>query len=221
MIDFKYPEGATPIDPDEAEGLLLTHITTHGELNRWEQDNIVEALVWIDKTNPTNILNEQFIKQLHKRMFGNVWRWAGKFRRSDKNIGVSWHQVPMCLKNMCDDVPVWIQTQNESPEEMAVRFHHRLVWIHLFPNGNGRHARLMADIFIANVLHGSPFTWVNAICQVQAKIGADTSTLLKRRTMATTFPFWSLQNRREHRTPASTGRIITAPIMRYEPRGKI
>jgi len=159
MIDFKYPEGATPIDSDEAEGLLLTHITTHGELNRWEQDNIVEALAWIDKTKPTNILNGQFIKQLHKRMFGNVWRWAGQFRRSDKNIGVSWHQVPMCLKNMCDDVPVWIQTQNESPEEMAVRFHHRLVCIHPFPNGNGRHARLMADIFIENVLHGSPFTW--------------------------------------------------------------
>ena len=106
MIDFKYPEGATPIDPDEAEGLLPTHITTHGELNRWEQDNIVEALAWIDKTKPTNILNEQFIKQLHKRMFGNVWRWAGQFRRSDKNIGVSWSQVPMCLKNMCDDVHV-------------------------------------------------------------------------------------------------------------------
>ena len=159
MIDFGYPEGATPIEPDEAEGLLLTHITTHGELNRWEQDNIVEALAWIDKTKPTNILNEQFIKQLHKRMFGNVWRWAGQFRRSDKNIGVSWHQVPMCLKNMCDDVPVWIQTQKESPEEIAVRFHHRLVWIHPFPNGNGRHARLMADIFIENVLHGSPFTW--------------------------------------------------------------
>jgi Fic-DOC domain mobile mystery protein B len=159
MIDFKYPAGATPIDPDEAEGLLLTHITMHSELNRWEQDNIVEALAWIDKTKPTNILNEQFIKKLHKRMFGNVWRWAGQFRQSDKNIGVSWHQVPMSLKNMCDDVPVWIQTQNESPEEIAVRFHHRLVWIHPFPNGNGRHARLMTDIFIENVLHGSPFTW--------------------------------------------------------------
>lgn len=92
-------------------------------------------------------------------MFGNVWRWAGQFRRSDKNLGVSWHQVPMCLKSLCDDVPVWIQTENESPEEMAVRFHHRLVWIHPFPNGNGRHARFMADVFIENVLRGSPFTW--------------------------------------------------------------
>jgi len=159
MIDSKYPEGATPIDPDEAADLLLTHITTHGELNRWEQDNIIEAMAWIDKTKPTNILNVRFIKQLHKRMFGNIWRWAGQFRRSDKNLGVSWHQVPMCLKNLCDDVPVWIQTENESPEEMAVRFHHRLVWIHPFSNSNGRHSRLMTDIFIENVLLRSPFTW--------------------------------------------------------------
>ena len=74
MIDFKYPEGATPIDPNESNGLLLTHITTQAELNRWEQDNIVEALAWIDKTKPENILNDKFIRQLHKRMFGNVWR---------------------------------------------------------------------------------------------------------------------------------------------------
>jgi len=161
MIDFKYPKGATPIDPDEAQGLLLTHITTQAELNRWEQDNIVEALAWIERLKPTNILNEHFIKQLHKKMFGNVWRWAGRFRQSDKNIGVAWHQVPMCLKNMCDDVPVWIQTSQQSHQDVAVRFHHRLVWIHPFPNGNGRHARLMTDIFIKNVLHGTPFTWGN------------------------------------------------------------
>ena len=161
MIDSKYPKGATPIDPDEAVGLRLNHITTQGELNRWEQENIVEALAWIEKTKPTDILNEQFIKQLHKRMFGNVWKWAGQFRRSGKNIGVLWHQIPENIKNMCDDVPEWIQSQYESPEEMAVRFHHRLVWIHPFPNGNGRHSRLMANIFLENVLHGSPFTWGN------------------------------------------------------------
>ena len=161
MIDFKYPKGATPIDPDEAVGLRLNHITTQGELNRWEQENIVEALAWIEKTKPMDILHEQFIKQLHKRMFGNVWKWAGQFRRSGKNIGVLWHQIPENIKNMCDDVPEWIQSQYESPEEMAVRFHHRLVWIHPFPNGNGRHSRLMANIFLENVLHGSPFTWGN------------------------------------------------------------
>jgi Fic-DOC domain mobile mystery protein B len=159
MTAFEYPEGATPIEPDEAEDLLLTHITTHGELNRWEQENILEALSWIEKKKPVDIFNEPFIKQLHKRMFGNVWRWAGSFRRSDKNIGVSWDQVPICMKNLCDDVPVWIKSGHESAEEMAVRFHHRLVWIHPFANGNGRHARLMTDIFLENVLRRSPFTW--------------------------------------------------------------
>ncbi len=159
MIELKYPDGATPIDLNEAEGLILNHITTQGELNRWEQENILVALAWIEKTRPTDILNEQFIMQLHKKMFGNVWKWAGQLRQSDKNIGVLWHQIPMCLKNMCDDVIHWMELDNESPVEMAVRFHHRLVWIHPFSNGNGRHARLMTDIFMENVLHSSRFTW--------------------------------------------------------------
>jgi Fic-DOC domain mobile mystery protein B len=137
---------------DKTEFLTVTVV-------RPPEFSIVDALAWIEKRKPTDILNEQFIKQLHKRMFGNVWKWAGQFRRSDKNIGVSWHQVPASLKNMCDDVPIWIKTEDESPEEMAVSLHHRLVWIHPFSNGNGRHARLMADIFLENVLHGSPFTW--------------------------------------------------------------
>ena len=88
MTDFEYTDGATPIDPDEAQGLLLSHITTRGELDRWEQENILEALNWLDKTKPKDIFNEHFVKKLHKRMFGNVWRWAGKFRQSNKNIGV-------------------------------------------------------------------------------------------------------------------------------------
>jgi Fic-DOC domain mobile mystery protein B len=159
MIKFEYPEGATPIDADEAEGLLLTHITTRSELDRWEQNNIVEALAWIDKTKPSVILNEQFIKKLHLRMFGNVWRWAGHFRQSDKNIGVSWSQVPTSLRNLCDDTNLWIKLREESPDDMAVRFHHRLVSIHPFINGNGRHARLMTDILLKNILKRPGFTW--------------------------------------------------------------
>ena len=159
MPDFDYPEGATPIDPDEAEGLLLTHITTLGDLDRWEQENIVEALTWLDKTNPTDILNEQFVKELHRRMFVSVWKWAGHFRRSDKNIGGPWYQISMSLKNLCDDARFWIKLQEESPDEMAIRFHHRLVSIHPFPNGNGRHARLMTDILLENVMKCPRFTW--------------------------------------------------------------
>ena len=159
MSHFDYPEGATPIDPDEAEGLLLTHITTRGELDRWEQDNIVEALTWLDRKKPTAILNERFVKELHRRMFANVWKWAGQFRQSDKNIGGPWHQISTSLKNLCDDTRLWIELQEQSPDEIAVCFHHRLVSIHPFPNGNGRHARLITDILLENILKRPRFTW--------------------------------------------------------------
>ncbi len=159
MIEFAYPEGATPLDPDELEGLLLTHITTHAELDRWEQDNIIEALAWLDKIKPTNILNGLFIKKLHLKMFRHVWRWAGKFRDSDKNIGGSWYLISTSLKNLCDDACLRIELQEESPDELAIQFHYRLVSIHPFPNGNGRHARLMTDALLENVMKCPKFTW--------------------------------------------------------------
>ena len=159
MINLEYPEGATPIDTDEASGLLLTHITTREELDRWEHDNIIEALAWIDKTKPKDILNEIFLRKLHKHMFGNVWEWAGKFRKSDKNIGGRWWQISTDLKDLCDDARLWVDSRNEPSDEIAVRFHHRLVSIHPFPNGNGRHARLMADLLIETILDQPRFTW--------------------------------------------------------------
>ena len=159
MIEFVYPEGDTPLDLNESEGLLLTHISTRAELDRWEQDNIIEALEWLDRTKPIKILEKQFIKKLHNMMFRNVWRWAGRFRHSDKNIGGPWYQISTSLKNMCDDTRYQIELQTESPTELAIRFHHRLVWIHPFPNGNGRHGRLMTDILLENVLKCSKFTW--------------------------------------------------------------
>jgi Fic-DOC domain mobile mystery protein B len=162
MREFQYPVGATPLDPDEAAGLLLTHITTRSELDRWEQGNIIEALAWLDQTKPSDILNEQFIRALHRRMFGRVWKWAGDFRQSDKNIGGPWHQVPMSVKNLCDDARLWINLREEEPDQVAVRFHHRLVSIHPFANGNGRHARLMTDVFLEAVLKRPKFTWGSA-----------------------------------------------------------
>jgi len=159
MTKLVYPAGATPLDPDEERGLLLTHITTRGELNRWEQDNIVEALAWLEKTRPSDILNEPFIRTLHYRMFKAVWSWAGEFRHSDKNIGGSWHQIPMALRELCGDAQLWLQLKEESPDLIAVRFHHRLVTVHAFPNGNGRHARLMADLLLTNILKRPVFTW--------------------------------------------------------------
>ena len=159
MIKFEYPEGATPLDPDEIEGLLLPHITTRGELDRWEQDNINEALKWLEKKNPKEILNEPFIKLLHKKMFDNVWKWAGKFRLSNKNIGVFWENISIELKKSCDDAEYWIKNKIYSPDEIGARFHHQLVYIHLFLNGNGRHARLMTDLLLENTLNHNKFSW--------------------------------------------------------------
>lgn len=159
MIDFEYPEDATPLDPDEIDELLLTHITTRGELNRWERDNILKADHWLAKTKPKAILNETFIRRLHQRMLGDVWGWAGKFRQRDKNLGVPWARISTDIKILCDDVAWWIDQGTFNPDEIALRFHHRLVSIHPFHNGNGRHARLMADLLIENVLERPRFSW--------------------------------------------------------------
>jgi Fic-DOC domain mobile mystery protein B len=158
-MEFNYPEGATPLDPNEIEGLLLTHITTRSELDRWEQDNMNEALAWLEQRKPKDILNESFMKLLHKRMFGNVWKWAGDLRKTKKNLGVPFYRISIEVKKLCDDVKYWVQNKTFTEDEIAARFHHRLVFIHLFPNGNGRHARLIADILLENVLAKPPFTW--------------------------------------------------------------
>lgn len=134
MKNFENPDGATPLDPDELEGLKLKHITTRTELDRWEQDNIADAIDWLSKRRKkTDILTEEFITKLHIRMFGKVWTWAGSFRRSGKNIGVDWPIIAIELKNLLDDVRYWIENSTYEPEEIAARFHHRLVFIHLFP----------------------------------------------------------------------------------------
>lgn len=161
MIELDHPQGATPINADEIEGLLLTHITTRAELDRWEQDNINEALTWIEERKPKDVLNESFIKLLHSKMFCNVWKWAGAFRQSEKSIGVPWYRISIELKKLCDDIKYWIENKTFSEDEIAARFHHRLVSIHLFPNGNGRHARLMTDVLLENILSRPPFTWGN------------------------------------------------------------
>ena len=158
-MEFNYPEGATPLDVNEIEGLIPTHITKRHELDRWEQENINEALAWIDHRKPKDILNERFIKSLHKKMFCDVWRWAGTFRRSDKNIGVPWYGVPVELRMLCDNVEFWIEHKTYPEDEVAARFHHELVKIHLFANGNGRHARLIADILLEHVFGKPSFTW--------------------------------------------------------------
>ena len=151
--------GATPLDPDESEGLVPTHVTTREELNRLEQENIVEAMQWLETARPKEILSEAFLRKLHQRMFGRVWEWAGRFRASDKNIGVPRERIGVELRNLCEDTRAQIEHASYPADEIACRFHHRLVWIHPFPNGNGRHARLITDLLLKKVLHRPPFTW--------------------------------------------------------------
>jgi len=159
MVNFEYPQGATPIDPDEAEGLLLAHIRTRSELDRWEYENIVEAEDAVFRRKQNNILTEKYVRWLHQKMFGEVWRWAGEFRRSQKNIGVEWMVIPTALHQLFDDFNGWLEFNSFPVDEIAARFHHQLVAIHLFPNGNGRHARLLTDIVLIHVLGQDRFSW--------------------------------------------------------------
>ena len=155
-MNFKYPIGSTPLEPDELVDLIPKHITTQQELNAWEEKNILLAQQWAFKQK--DILTLTFIQQLHKRMFQETWKWAGTFRKSDKNIGIHWSQIAMKVKELCDNIIYQVEHAVFSMDEIAVRFHHLLVWIHPFPNGNGRHARLIADLFI--MLHnGKRLSW--------------------------------------------------------------
>lgn len=154
-LDLNYENGQTKLDEDEKEGLKIKTITTHSELDEYEQLNIEKALEWtISKRLDLNkILNERFIKSFHKRMFGEVWKWAGNFRQTEKNIGVDWTKISINLKLLLDDTKWWIKNETYPEDEIAIRFKHRLVSIHCFPNGNGRHSRMMADLIIEKIFN--------------------------------------------------------------------
>lgn len=155
---FDEPNDATPLEPEEQDGLLQTWITYRSELNEAEQTNIAAGTAWAHRQRRRDILTEAFIKQLHGRMFGDVWAWAADCRRTERNIGVDPVHIPVELRTALDDARYWVENKTYPPDEIAVRLHHRLVAIHPFPNGNGRTTRLMADL-LAVRLGGDPFTW--------------------------------------------------------------
>lgn len=150
--------GATPLDPNEADGLLPSHITTQEQLNEWEQANIGRAVNWLRSGRKRDVLSEHFARALHKRMFDRTWRWAGSFRRTERNLGVAPEQIAPQLRNLLDDARYWLEHTSYPIDEAAARFHHRLVSIHCFANGNGRHARLITDVLLAGA-GASPFNW--------------------------------------------------------------
>jgi Fic-DOC domain mobile mystery protein B len=159
MNIFETDDNSTPLTEEEKDGLKLKWITNRAELNELETKGIIEAELWL-LTNKKNILNETFIKSLHKKMFGKIWKWAGKFRITERNIGVAPYQIQPNLKVLFDDVNYWINNKTFSQKEIAVRFHHRLVAIHPFVNGNGRISRIMADLLMQK-FGLEKFSWGN------------------------------------------------------------
>lgn len=160
-LDLDNIDGQTPLDEDEKESLLITTISTRGELDEFEQVNIEDTIQWLlnRKIKKEVILSEVFIKEVHKRMYGNVWKWAGEFRKTNKNIGVDKWDISVRLKELIDDTIYWIENKTFSGDEIAIRFKHRIVSIHCFANGNGRHSRLMADIIAEKIFKTQNFSW--------------------------------------------------------------
>ena len=160
-LNIEYIDGQTPLNEEELDGLLIPSITTREELDEFEQLNIEKAIQWTfgKKWKAEQLFSEKFIKDLHKRMYGEVWKWAGAFRESEKNLGIKSYLIPSELKVLLHDAIFWVQNDTYSPDELAIRFKHRLVSIHCFSNGNGRHSRLMADLIMEKLFNATFFSW--------------------------------------------------------------
>jgi Fic-DOC domain mobile mystery protein B len=163
MMLFGTVDGNTPLSPDE-QADLIPNLASRAELNEWERQNIIEAYGWaLDAKNVARLdpLTESYLRELHRRMFDQTWKWAGRYRLSEKNIGVPVYQIQEAVGALLGNARYWLDNRTFVPDEIAIRFHHRLVFIHLFANGNGRHARLAADVLL--VRQGRPdFTWGSA-----------------------------------------------------------
>ena len=161
MINDGLPVGATPLTPDDAKGLIPKGLSTRGHLDQFESRNIEQGLIWAirGKKKPADILSIDFCLKLHKQMFNKTWEWAGQFRRYEVNIGNTPPvMISMSVRNLLDDVLTWIEFGTYPLDEICIRFHHRLVYIHPFPNGNGRHSRIIADLLLKAL--GQPlFAW--------------------------------------------------------------
>lgn len=151
--------GATPLDADEAAGLLPGHITTREQLDEWEAENILEGERWArGPARRRAPLDDAFLRELHRRMFGRTWRWAGTFRKTEKNIGIAPNRIAEEVRKLIEDTGAQLAAKVAPLDEVAARFHHRLVSIHPFPNGNGRHARLLTDL-VLEANGAAPFSW--------------------------------------------------------------
>ena len=158
MDIFEADDNSTPLTAEEKNGLKLKWITLRSELNEAEARNIAQAQLWLASNKKKDVCSDTFLRNLHKKMFCDVWVWAGEYRITERNIGVVPYQIPMKLMQLFDDLNFWIDNKTYSNHEIAVRLHHKLVQIHPFPNGNGRVSRLMADLVLRK-LEGKTLYW--------------------------------------------------------------
>lgn len=160
-LTINYLDGQTPLSEEELDGMKISSITIREELDEFEQLNIEKAIQWTfgKKIGYKDLFSEKFLKDLHKRMYGDVWKWAGSFRSSEKNLGIKSYLIPIQLKQFLDDAVFWYENKIYSPAELAIRFKHQLVSIHCFANGNGRHSRLLADLIMEKLYKEPFFTW--------------------------------------------------------------
>lgn len=160
MTLFSEGDGKTPLSEEELAA-LIPNLATREELNEWERQNILEAYGWafnekrIGRADP---LTEPFIRELHRRMFDQTWKWAGRYRTTEKNIGIACYRIQTSLAGLLGDARYWLEHATYASDEIAIRFHHRLVFIHPFSNGNGRYARLIADVLVTRQRR-PVFTW--------------------------------------------------------------
>ena len=151
-------DGHTQLSEDDRRGLIPAYIATRGDLFEAEQRNIANALLRRRPPRPEQLLDDRYLRDLHAAMFGEVWEWAGRYRTVETNIGVAPHRIAGDVALLVGDAGAWIEYGTYRPDELAVRFHPRLVAIHPFPNGNGRHSRVAAD-YLVRGLGGEPFSW--------------------------------------------------------------
>ena len=156
------PAGATPIAEEDLDGLIPSFVATRADLNRVEYENILAAMPWAfteaRKRGALGVLDIKFVFDLHRRMFGDVWEWAGSQRRRETNLGVAPHQILEALKASLDDARYWHEHEIFDLDRRAALIHYRLVFVHPFPNGNGRCTRLIADLYRVSV-GAEPFSW--------------------------------------------------------------
>lgn len=165
---FDADDDQTPLTEEERKGLIPTHIALRNELNELEQANIAEADRWAF-SRKRNALSEPLLRGLHRRMFNRVWKWAGDYRATERNLGVAPYRIQPDLMQAIGDARYWMENTTYAANEMAVRFHHRIVLVHPFPNGNGRWSRLAADLLIVQQ-GGGRFTWGSTNLQASSDV---------------------------------------------------